>query len=402
VRRLGAELLAPLLCLGSLLTACVDTSEPDTRVEQAGQSAGDAQGGVSSGGSSVAGEQGGGELGGASGGEDLDLSALPAQLTVATYNVQNLFDLVDDPEREEYEYTPGGSWTQSAFEARVQQLAQVIQEIDADILTLQEVESEVALESLAERLRSQGGPDYPHLAVSGTNDLRGIRLAVMSKLPFDRAIGRPINATYSCGNGTALDGSRPEARPIYEVSLWGSGDEALLTLLVNHWKSKAADPYPCAVSEHHKRAGAQLRSLIEGWLEERPSRAVVVLGDMNAWESEASIQDALGAVTSTQDLRFAPDLYNLWGELGVGQPGVTDNATNSSYYFDDAWRRLDHIMLSQPMLDGRAVWQLETFEQVRPPFVMQNGRPYRWDLDRQEGYSDHFPIKVTLRRRSDN
>lgn len=403
----GAALsLGRLLCWVGLLAAlgCVDTSDPE-QSSSGGRAEGGvgAKGGSAMGGSSEAGAtpMGATELGGTAG-EGPDLSGLPNQLTVASYNVQNLFDLVNDPDRNEYEYTPGGAWNQAAFVARVEHIARVVQEINADVLTLQEVETEEALEALAEQLRAQGGPDYPYLAVSSTNDLRGIRLAVMSKVPFDRAIGRPINAEHTCANGTTLDGRQPEARPIYEVSLWGSGDEALLTLLVNHWKSKAADPIPCAVADHHKRAGAQLRGLIEGWLAERPARAVVVLGDMNAWETEASIRDVLGGVVDRTDLRFTPDLYNLWGELGVGQAGVLNNATNSTYYYNDTWRRLDHIMITQPMLDGRGVWQLERFEQVRPAFVMRDGRPYRWDLDAREGYSDHFAIKVTLRLRSDN
>jgi len=83
----------------------------------------------------------------------------------------------------------------------------------------------------------------------------------------------------------------------------------------------------------------------------------------------------------------------------VGQAGVSDNATNSTYYYNNAWRRLDHITLTQGMIDGRSPWQLERFEQVRPAFIMRDGRPYRWDLYAREGFSDHFPIKVTLRRR---
>ena len=392
------------LSLSTLYSGCVDTDETPPLMPEAGIEAGDQGAAPVAGAAMTGGVMTGGVMtGGAmTGGASPDLSGLPERLSVASYNVQNLFDLVDDPEREEYEYTPGGDWNQSAYNARVDNIARVVAEIDADVLVLQEVESELALNALAEAVNELGGPEYPHRAVSSTQDIRGIRLAVLSRFPFDRAIGRPINASHRCGNGLELDGGRPEARPIYEVSLWGVGDEALLTLLVNHWKSKAADPEPCAVSDHHKRAGGQIRGLLEAWLDERAERSVVVLGDFNAFETEASLRDALGAVTQRDALRFPPDLYNLWAELGVGEAGVTDNATNSSYYYDSQWRRLDHIMLTQPMIDGRGLWQLEAFEQVRPAFVMRDGRPYRWDLERQEGYSDHFPIKVSLRRASDN
>jgi endonuclease/exonuclease/phosphatase family metal-dependent hydrolase len=349
-------------------------------------------------GGGAAGVQGGGAVGGAEGGGALPRPDLPARLTVATYNVQNLFDLVDDPATDEGEFTPSGLWSAEVFAVRVDALARVIEVIDADVLVLQEVESEAALTALADRLRARGGPDYPHLAVSPTRDPRGIRLAVMSRVPFDRAIGRPINEAISCASGEALDGSRPEARPIYEISLWGVGDEAALTLLVNHWKSKASPSVPCTVEEHHRRGAAQLRGLVSEWLAARSDRAVVVLGDLNAQESESALVDVLGSEVRRDALRFPEDLYNLWGELGVGAGG-SDNATNSSYYYDGQWRRLDHIMVTRPMVEGRGWWGVESFEQVRPAFVMSNGRPFSWSLERREGFSDHFALKVSLRSR---
>lgn len=397
--------IALILSVG-ISAGCVNTSEEgmsDLGGSQTGQGAIEAGSGDPSGGGGMmdAGSPTAAAGSTGEGGQEIDLNTLPEQITVATYNVQNLFDLIDDPNHNEYEYTPSSTWNMMAFEQRLNHLVRVIREINADILTLQEVESEVALEALADHLRMQNGPDYPYLAVSNTSDSRGIRLAVMSKFPFDRAIGRPINEDFACQNGTLLDGQRPEARPIYEISLWGSGNEALLTLLVNHWKSKSADPIPCEVSEHHQRAGKQIRDLIQEWLEERPDRSIIVLGDLNAKETEPALYEALGSVTNQNELRFMPDLYNLWGELGVGQ-GQADHASNSSYNYNGDWQRLDHIMLTQPMIENRGLWQLQNFELVRPTYVIQNGRPYRWDLEEQEGYSDHFPIKVTLRRRSDN
>ena len=401
--RAGARSL--LTCCGLLsLTACVTpTEEPSGAgvMSGAGTQAGVEVGGVTG----EAGETDGGRVAGVEGGslpmggEPLSWE-LPPTLSVATYNVQNLFDLIDDPEHIEGEYTPSpGLWNEAAYEARLNALARVVVDINADLLVLQEVESEAVLSDLAARVSAQGGKNYEHLNVVNSQDPRGISLAALSVYPLDRALGRPINANFQCANGLTLDGNRPEARPIYEVSLWGVGEEAAITLLVNHWKSKAADPEPCAVSDHHKRAGEQISGLLEAWLESTPRRAVLVLGDFNAWETEASLVDALGASPSREALRFAHDLYNAWGELGVGEPGVTNNATNSSYYFDGAWRRLDHIMLTRPMLNGSAAWQLERFEQVRPAFVMRDGRPYRWDIEARQGFSDHFPIKVTLRSR---
>jgi len=64
------------------------------------------------------------------------------RFSVASYNVENLFDLKADG-TEYPEYLPNGpaGWTRAVQSVKVAHTARVIKELDADIVCLQEVES---------------------------------------------------------------------------------------------------------------------------------------------------------------------------------------------------------------------------------------------------------------------
>ncbi len=332
-------------------------------------------------------------------GEPVEIIPAPQQVSIATYNVQNLFDFVDDPDNDEGEFTPNvGQWSRSTYEAKLNAIAEAILLIDADIITFQEVESEQVLSELASAIRAKGGRYYQYQGISSTRDPRGIALGVLSIYPFDREIGRPISSSISCTNGESLDGSRPEARPIYEINFWSDGTgigAQSLTLLVNHWKSRASGDYPCQVREHHDRGARQIRTLVDEWLTDDENRSVIVLGDFNAEENELSLSQTIDAYLNPAEVSGAA-LYNLWGELGV-TPSSSNNATNSTYRYDGDWFRLDHIMVTPNMMNqGSGAWRVESFKLIRDAVLLRNGGPNSWNSQSQAGFSDHLPLKVTL------
>ncbi len=94
---------------------------------------------------------------------------------LASYNVLNLFDKIDDPDKAD-EGTPA----KPASEQKA--LAQVVDDSEADVFAFQEVEN---LEILTEWRDSHGlKEEYPHLVLVEGNDRRGIDVALMSKHPI--------------------------------------------------------------------------------------------------------------------------------------------------------------------------------------------------------------------------
>jgi hypothetical protein len=93
-----------------------------------------------------------------------------ADLHVMTWNVENLF-LPNTGE--------GAPDTQAAFDAKIESLARVINQMAPYVLALQEIGPGAVLDPLLAKLN----PAMPHRAV-GQPDSRGIRVAFLSRLPL--------------------------------------------------------------------------------------------------------------------------------------------------------------------------------------------------------------------------
>lgn len=350
--------------------------------------------------------------GGGHGGPDAQVFAPfepPIALVVATYNVENLFDLTDDPDHDEGEFTPGtGTWNAARLADRLGRMARVFADLGADVVSVNEVENEAILGQLRDAIVDAGGPRYSYLAVANSRDPRGIKPAVLSRYPITRSLGRPINRAHDClatenRQPITLDGSDPEARPIFQVEINVDADpDADLVLLANHWKAKGRTSYPCDDDEHRLRSGLHLRDLILQLQTESPDRDFVALGDFNTFEFEAPLADG---VEAELDFDAPAALYNAWGDAGVIAGRQTNDnrwnsIDNSSYQFDGDWTRLDHIVLSASLLTGAHGWRLErgSVSSFHAPYMISNGRPDSWDGRDGSGYSDHLPVRLRLVR----
>jgi endonuclease/exonuclease/phosphatase family metal-dependent hydrolase len=351
-------------------------------------------------------------VGGAAGGPDAQVFepfTPPEALVIATYNVENLFDLVDEPNRDEGEFTPGSaSWNAARLADRLGRMARVFADLDADVVSVNEVENEAILAQLRDAIVDVGGPRYPYLAVANSRDPRGIKPAVLSRYPITRALGRPINRAHDClatenRQPITLDGSEPEARPIFQIEINVDAEpDADLVLLANHWKAKGRTSYPCDDDEHRLRSGLQLRDLILQLQTETPDRDYIALGDFNTFEFEPPLAEG---VQAELDFDAPAAIYNAWGDAGViAGRSTNDNRwntiDNSSYQFDGDWTRLDHILLTASLLTGSHGWRLErgSVGSFHSEYLIDGGRPDSWDGRDGSGYSDHLPVRLRLVR----
>jgi hypothetical protein len=71
-------------------------------------------------------------------------------VTIGFWNVENLFDLIDDPEKNDEEFALGGrkNVTREVLDLKLDQMSTVLTDLNADILGLCEVENRDILDSL--------------------------------------------------------------------------------------------------------------------------------------------------------------------------------------------------------------------------------------------------------------
>lgn len=74
-------------------------------------------------------------------------TSAPDTVTIGFWNVENLFDLNDDPDKQDDEYALGGKKqaTREILDLKLDHLAEVMTDLDADILGLCEVETVLLL-----------------------------------------------------------------------------------------------------------------------------------------------------------------------------------------------------------------------------------------------------------------
>ena len=96
---------------------------------------------------------------------------------VATYNVENLFD-AHYVGTEYDDYRKKHNWTKRMVEIKLNHVAEVICDLDADILGLQEIENINIFEQLKKRL-SRVGCGYKYAAISSKKDAT-IQVALLS------------------------------------------------------------------------------------------------------------------------------------------------------------------------------------------------------------------------------
>jgi endonuclease/exonuclease/phosphatase family metal-dependent hydrolase len=212
-------------------------------------------------------------------------------LTLATLNVKNLLEPAPD----------SGAAERALLSGKVAWIARMLRDCDADVVGLQEIGPPELLASvLAQAPLAGSGYGDP---VLGTADARGIRCALLSRLPVIDArvhtaetLAFPV---YRAGDPPPFGARIPLRRGFVHVRLQAPGLGAVDAIVV-HFKS----PRPVALRDAagreiepltaHARAEGVLRSLvwraaealharaiIDGLLAADPRAPVAILGDLN-------------------------------------------------------------------------------------------------------------------------
>lgn len=189
-------------------------------------------------------------------------------VTLATYNVLNLFDEHDDPYHRD-------ETTKAKSKEAMEKLAATIRKTDADVIALQEVENRYYLERFVHALLPDMG--YKHIVCIESNDRRGIDCAVLSRFPVG-PVTSYRHLRFSDGSG----GKTKFRRDLLQARIEPPGCPSFDVFVV-HLKSKrgggASEPIRCAEA-------TQARKILDGILQKDENALFVICGDFNdTWES---------------------------------------------------------------------------------------------------------------------
>ncbi len=314
---------------------------------------------------------------------------LATNLKIASYNVENLFDMQYSG-HEYKEYIPHKHrWNQKNFSKKLLNISEVICDINADIIGLQEVENENVLHKLQKSLRKVGCV-YKYSAISHKK-YSAIQVAILSKFPIKAKKEIIVNRALGYRN-------------ILEVKYMI--DNKTLFIYVNHWKSKSSKESRRIVSARALKK--RLQSLPKG-------SEYILLGDFNSDYNEykhmekkhnntfgkTGINHILKTIDSNEMLLRPSSLkknsfehYNLWLEL--------PNYKRWSHNFYGNKQGLDSILLPSTLFDGKGIDYIpNSFYVLKKNYLFhKKGYIFRWEYKNNRhkgrGYSDHLPIVASF------
>lgn len=264
------------------------------------------------------------------------------------------------------------NWTTETLNKKLKNISEVICEVDADIIGLQEIENANALRLLQKSLKYYGC-GYRYSAISHKKK-SAIQVALLSKIPIKNS--KDIAVTKAWG-----------IRNILESKIMVDGKTVYI--FVNHWNSKR--------SPEGKRIISAL-ALKKRLLALPKDSEYILLGDFNSNYNEYKRVGRTGINMVLNSMLFREDdmqkdrfrHYNLWLEL------LPYRRWSYNFYGDK--QGLDAILLPPILFDGRGLDYVDnSFGVFKKDYMFtKEGYVNRWKYKRGRhlgsGYSDHFPV----------
>ena len=310
---------------------------------------------------------------------------------IGFYNLENLFDTLDNPLTNDADFLPNGRlyWNSEKYRSKQANMAKVISELAIElnrdgvaILGVSEIENAKVLEDLCqEPALKERNYQVIHF---DSPDERGVDCGLLYHPKY-------YKPTYSKAYPVALKDPTTGEVDFTRDILYSTGllDGEPIHIMVGHWPSRRGGEAASAPS----RAAAALvcRQSADSLLSIDPKAKIVIMGDLNDDPDSPSVKDVLGAKFTTKSVKKGGLFNAMYSHFKEG---------NGTLAYRDSWNLFDQLIISQPFLDKNAGgWQFYKSIVFRRSWMFQSegafkGYPFRTFVGDQflNGYSDHLPV----------
>jgi endonuclease/exonuclease/phosphatase family metal-dependent hydrolase len=306
--------------------------------------------------------------------------------TIVFYNLENLFDVGDDQNTLDTDFTPKGKkkWTKRRYKKKLLKLANTISRIGIKstnkppvLVGIAEVENkEVIKDLISTGALKNEDYDYVHY---DSPDERGIDTALL----FLKSNFRVLHSTPIPLLIFTSDGERDTTRDILYIHVLLNGEE--IHVFVNHWPSRRNGD----VETDYKRikAAETIRDYMTGIEKNYSNPNYIVMGDFNDGPDAQSVQT----------LVEAKSLYNPLEKLLTPERGSAN--------YRRSWSLFDQILVSHSFFNyeigTHSFAHANIFDdhQLKEWEGKYAGNPFRTYVGQKYkgGYSDHFPVYIQLK-----
>lgn len=310
---------------------------------------------------------------------------------VAFYNLENLFDTINNNAKYDKEFSPSGSnkWDGKKYWSKIKNLSYAISQmttkttpIGPAVIGVSEIENITVLQDLvkADAIREWNLQICHH----DSPDARGVDVGLL----YNPKLFRVINVT----NHRLVVPELPKFKTRDQMCVVGLMGGRRIAIIVNHWPSRRGGEKE---SSWLREAAASLsRSIADSLYKIDPKMGVVVMGDLNDDPHNKSVAETLGAVKKIENTPDGGFFNPFWEKLdkGIG-----------SYIYRGGWDLFDQIIVNKNLVDGACGLKYRSAEVLNKQFLLQSDGKYRGYPHRTfsggawtNGYSDHLPTEIFL------
>ena len=313
---------------------------------------------------------------------------------VGFYNVENLYDTVNNPVVDDEEFLPSSErhYNTKVYLDKIDRMSDVISQMGTDItpdglalLGVAEIENDTVLTDLAKsaKLRNRKWK-FVHF---DSPDKRGVDVALFYHPKYFTVLhSEPLFVKLPGGSKDSYF-----TRDILYVK--GILDGDTVHVFVNHWPSRSGGEERSIPAR--AAAAATAKKCIDSLNAINPLSKVILMGDLNDDPVSPSLTKVLGAKGKISDVK-TNEMFNPWTEMYKAGLGTSP--------YQDAWGLFDQVLISGAWLnkeqEGYHYYKQVLFNRE---FMVQKTGRYKgytkrtWDgMTYNYGYSDHFPVYLML------
>jgi exonuclease III len=313
------------------------------------------------------------------------------KFTIAFYNVENLFDTINDDGVRDGDFTPEAklNWNSEKYTAKLEGIAKVLTTIGQEdfpaIVGLAEIENGGVLKDLINKTNLAAGK-YQFIHYQSPDE-RGIDVALLYRKDYFTPI-------YSKAYGLHFPFDEDDRT---RDMLYVKGVTALkdtFHIMVDHWPSRSGGQEE---SDPKRRFAASLvRSVVDSIFKTDKQANIIIMGDLNDNPTDVSVAEILNAKKPGNIVKY-DDLYNL---------ALTKFELGEGTLYWRSWDLFDQIIVSGNILDDNTKLKLDPKDILilkedwmlfkRDDGVKVPSRTAGRDAY-YGGYSDHLPVYITLK-----
>ncbi|MCH2225475.1 MAG: endonuclease [Crocinitomicaceae bacterium] len=294
-------------------------------------------------------------------------------ITVGFYNVENLFDTLNTPNKNDSEFLPSAdrAWNSKRYSAKISHINEVYDSINRpSIWGICEIENKAVVEDIINNGTMKGQFDIVHYE---SLDQRGIDNALI----YDSTLFDLIDSGI-------IRFDMPEPSSPSRDIVWAklALKQDTIFVLVNHWPSRRGGQ----LKSEPKRliAAMAARNFVDSLLSINKNYNILFMGDLNDHPEDRGPQMI--------EKLLCPMITHRSGELG------------GSNCYRGEWNVLDHIYVSKSFLKPGGIRVNKKSGIIHSPAFLKttykgNIVPNRTYGGRKYlgGYSDHFPVTIQIK-----